>query len=182
MGDRGSLMSQPSLLTGIPADELAIMRERARAAARTSASGAAAATLEVLELQSRGQVFAVPLAAVEGIIELTTLAHVPRAPPFVRGYASFRGDVLLAVELGALMEAGSGGFADLRRLVALHAGGRRIALLSERDIALRTLDPQAFHQEAGAAHPFVVGTSEDFVSLLEPEALIVHVFRLAGNE
>jgi hypothetical protein len=164
-------------------DVLALLRERARAVAQQPAAATQAGEeMEVLELRSRGQRFLVPLAAVEGVVELTSLATLPRPPPAVRGLVSFRGEVLVGVELALLAGGGAGGgMADLRRVVALAAEGRRLALLTESGLLARSVPLASFGAMAGQALPFVVGTDASFASLVEPAALIAYAFEGMGR-
>lgn len=165
-------------------EERAILRERSKQTARVVSVVASERDVEVLELASRGQIFVVPIGAVEGVSELSSLAAVPRSSSFVRGLVGFRGEVLVAVELSGSGDGGrtGGGFADLRRLVCLAAGGRKVAVLCERAMVVRTVDPAEFVSDALARSSFIVGTSPEFVSLVDPGAFIQHVFASLGGD
>lgn len=168
----------------LPADELLILRERARAIAPAPvSSNAVDEVMEVLEIQSRGQSFAIPLTGVEGISPLTSIAAVPRAPRVLRGLVSFRGEVLMGIELAALMGLGGDGLVDLQRVVALGADGLRLAILAERVLSVSQARPSSFSGASalGQQHRFVLGTDARFVSLLDTSALIAHVFRTLGE-
>src|SRR5690349_10673104 len=85
-----------------------ILRERAREVSKRQASEVRSEGQEVLEIHSRGQSFALPLASIASISELTSLAPLPRLPPAIRGLVSVRGEIVMAVEL-ALLAAGAAG-------------------------------------------------------------------------
>ncbi len=161
-------------------DELKILRERAQTLAKPLASDDTRDRTELLELHSRGQRFVLPLSAVEGIIQLTSVAHIPRAPPFVRGLVSFRGAVLIGIELCTFAGGAQPGFADLQRIVAIAAGGYKLALLTEKIVSVRSASTSAFVPDPSSQQPFVVGTDEGFATLLDPALLIAQVFNTIG--
>jgi chemotaxis signal transduction protein len=111
---------------------------------------------------------------------MVSLAAVPRAAPWVRGLVPFRGEVLLAVELAPLVGSRTGGIADLKRVVALTTGGRRVALLVERVSAVQSVSTSAFRPDPLERHPFLVGTDADFLSLLEPSGLLAAALAVEG--
>jgi len=176
-------MSSPlaRLLQTRPAD-LQVMRERARELARKPSADLSGTVIEVLEINSRSQRFAIPLQNVEGVAEVSSVACVPRCPGFVRGLVSFRGEVLVCVELSSLVAASDQGFADLRRIVSLAADGRKLALLAEKDMVVRPTLLESFKPSSLGSSGFLVGTDETFLSLLDPSALIAHSFRMLSEK
>lgn len=160
----------------VPADELQVLKDRARELARKPAQQQTGDEIELLELHSRGQRFALPLSAIEGIVQLTSVAFVPQAPAYVRGLVSFRGELMIGIELSAFAGGAESGFADLQRVVAISAGGARLALLTEKVVSVRSAATTTFHPDPAWQRPYVVGTDKDFVTLLEPSALITHAF------
>jgi chemotaxis signal transduction protein len=167
-------------LSGLQASELEVLRERARQLARPLSSEDTTDQVELLEVHSRGQRFALPLSAIEGIVHLTSVAIVPRAPAFVRGLVSFRGEVLVGIELCTFVGGAQPGFADLNRVVAIAAGGTKLALLAEKIVSVRAASTGTFHADPAWQQAYVIGTDESFVTLLDPTALIVHAFKALG--
>jgi chemotaxis signal transduction protein len=164
----------------LPPDELALLKQRAKELAKAPEDTSDKEVVELLELYSRGQRFSIPLSAVEGIIELSSIATVPRAPPFVRGLVSFRGEVLVGVEVSLVVGA-STGFADLQRVIALTHAGARLALVAERGLSVRETALSQFKAGAVAQHPAIAGTDAAFASLLDVGGLIRHVFDALGG-
>ncbi len=166
----------------LPPAELALLRERARELARSQREADVGEQLELLDIRSRGQVFSLPLPAVDGIVELGSIAVVPRAPPFVRGLVSFRGEVLIGIELSALVGGAEAGFADLRRVVAVSAGGRKVGILAEKLLSVRRADASSFHADSLGQKGFVIGIDGSFSSLVDPAGLIELAFsKLVGR-
>ncbi len=159
-----------------------LLQERARALAGERTSQEQTEQVELLILQAAGQLLALPLDSVLGVMELTGLAPVPRAPPLVRGLVSFRGEILLGVEASALLGSGHSGIADLRRIVALSAPAGRLALLAEKVVAAETMDRAAFAPAADGARPWFAGVNADFVTLLDVPELVSSVWRILGGE
>ncbi len=175
-----TVVGNPRLLD-IPPEELELLRERAREVAKRPESAELADGVEVLEVHSRGQNYALPLSAISSITELTSIAAIPRAPAAVRGLVSVRGEVLLGVEMALLTGGGASGIADLRRVVVVGVESTRIAILAERIISVRQVQSSGFRADRLSQYPFVVGTDENFLSLVDPGALINFAFRLIGG-
>ncbi len=167
--------------SALPDDELQVLKDRARELARKPAELETGNELELLELHSRGQRFVLPLSAIEGIIQLTSVAVVPQAPAFVRGLVSFRGELMIGIELCTFAGGAQSGFADLQRVVAISAGGMKMALLAEKVVSVRSAAAGSFHADPAWQQPYVVGTDEGFITLLDPTALITHAFNALGK-
>lgn len=155
-------------------EELEILRGRARQLAAVPNAVSSGDEVEVLDVQSRGQSFALPLSSVEGVMELSSVAGIPQAPASVRGLVSFRGEVLVGIELSSLVGGGNPGIVDLRRVVALSAGGKKLALLTERVLSVRTALLSSFKPVLGTRFPFILGADGEFISLLDPAGLIAY--------
>lgn len=168
-----------SRFEGLTAEVLEVLRSRGRELAKPMADYQESGTdlIETLEIQSRSQTFAIPLIVIEGIGDLVSVATAPRAPPIVRGLVSFRGEVLLGVELSSLLGGTEGGIADLRRIIALASDGKKIAILAEKVVSVRTVAVDSFKPNRISQPPFVVGTDSEFITLLDPANLVAHVLR-----
>ncbi|MFZ5468327.1 MAG: chemotaxis protein CheW [Myxococcota bacterium] len=172
----------PDRFLGLPAEEREVLRARAKEVARTPEAVSDGELLSVLELHSRGQTLALPLSFVEGVTELVSLAAVPRAPPLVRGLVAFRGEVLIGLELSALIGGIDAGFADLRKVIAVAAGATKIGILAEKVISVRQVAAAGFKPDPVSTLPFVVGTDENLLSLLDPAELVGYVVRSLAGE
>lgn len=159
----------------LPESDRALLRDRARETAAPAKAEEQADLLGVLEFESGGQLYALPLEVIEGIVELQMLAPVPRAPAAVRGLVLFRGEVLLAADLSRLF-GGATGITDLRRVVALSAGGKRLALLTQKALVVQLVERESFKPTESAGPSPVLGVDSRCMALLDPAALIEHVF------
>jgi chemotaxis signal transduction protein len=73
----------------------------------------------------------VPIDAVERTERPTAVTPVPRAPDWVRGVTSLRGDVITVVELNQLLaREGVQRLEDVRSMLVLSHDGRRLAIQS----------------------------------------------------
>lgn len=168
--------------TALDEETRRLLQSRARALAGQQAEENDGEQVEVLLLQAAGQTVALPLEAVLGVTELTNLAPVPRAPPLVRGLVSFRGEILVGVEAGAVLGSGQTGIADLRRVVALESDAGRMALLAEKVTAARTMDRRRFAPAADGTRPWFAGVDPEFVTLFDVPELIRSVWRMLGGD
>lgn len=159
----------------LPESDRALLRDRARETAAPAAVDQQADLLGVLEFESGGQSYALPLEVIEGVVELQMLAPVPRAPAVVRGLVLFRGEVLLAADPSRLFGAATG-MTDLRRVVAVAASGKRMALLTPKTLVVRMVERSSFRPTESAGPSAVLGIDPRHMALLDPGALIGHVF------
>lgn len=160
----------------LPEPERQLLRARARELARHVESGPTEPPLELLEVRAHDQRIALPLEAVEGVVPLGSVASLARVPRFVAGLVGFRGEVLIAVELGVLLGHSGTGFADFSRAVALSVGGKRLALITERSLGVVQAPLASFRADAMKRQDFVLGTDGEFLTLVDPGRLIAHVF------
>ena len=165
---------------GLSEPDLELLRERTLEVSPQSQTTDGREMIELLEIQSHGQSFVLPLSALQGIAELTSIAPIPRAPPSVRGIVSFRGELLVGVELSTLVGELSSGIVDLRRIIAVMSQTMKLAILGEKVLSVRIV-PRDLFRPAPSKFGFVVGTDENFVSLLDPALLIEHVLQLLGR-
>jgi chemotaxis signal transduction protein len=161
--------------------ELRELRARTLDIAKVPQSAEKEDLLDFLEVRSRGQSFALPLHSLDGVMELVTVAPLPRAPPAVCGLVTFRGELLLGLELSALVGNVSTGITDLRRIIAMSAGGNKVAILAESVISIRNSPVRSFRPETTGRYSFVTGIDEGFVSLIDPQLLITHALKLVGE-
>lgn len=83
----------------------------------------------MLLVRSRARICAIPLAHVSETLRCLPVQPVPSGPPFVLGVSILRGEPVPVVDLGRLL--GLSEVPDLRRLVSLRVGERRVALAVE---------------------------------------------------
>lgn len=84
----------------------------------------------VLVVRIGGQRVAIPTARVEAVVEVETLAPVPRAAPHVAGLAALRSRVLTAIDCAASLDP-SRQIEDRREAVMTVVDGHPYALLVE---------------------------------------------------
>ena len=78
-----------------------------------------------------GRRYGVPIEAVERTERPTAVTPVPRAPDWLRGVTSLRGEVVSVVELNRLLaHDGVQRLEDVSSVLVLQDGGRRIAVQS----------------------------------------------------
>lgn len=78
-----------------------------------------------------GRRYGVPIEAVERTERPSAVTPVPRAPEWLRGVTSLRGDVVTVVELNRLLaHAGVERLEDVSSVLVLQDAGRRIAVQS----------------------------------------------------
>jgi purine-binding chemotaxis protein CheW len=155
----------------------AIMAERARRLAQPAADAPpAGALLHVLTFALGPERYAIETAVVREVVRLADVTPVPGAPDFVAGITNHRGQVLCAVDLGALFGAPAAALVDRSRLVVIGADAAELGILAERAdeiLALRVDDlvpPTATLPAAARAQ--LRGTTRDALLVLDGLALL----------
>lgn len=167
-----------------PVDDLLGRAERER-----GAGGRARAKVEeyqIIRFVVSERPFAVPIDAVERTERIPTITPVPRAPAFVRGVASLRGEIVCVVDLHRLLAGVDAAPPQGARslLVLQDDAGRRLAVLSSslpdfervrRDQTMRApaADVDVYH---GA-----IERDAELVGILDPAKLFDHVEKLLGD-
>lgn len=170
------------LLEELSPEDLRLLHERARDLAKSSGRDLVDATnVELLEVASRGQTYALPLESVEGVAELTSIAFLPLAPSFVRGLVGFRGEAMVATEISGMFGESQIGFADLKRIISVAAGGKKLCILAERVMTVRTARLSDFILDPTSNVPFIIGTDCNLVSLINPALFIEFAFKALGG-
>jgi purine-binding chemotaxis protein CheW len=110
-----------------------------------------------LLVRSRTRICALPLSHVSETLRCLPVQPVPNAPAFVLGVSILRGEPVPVVDLGLLLDLPEA--PDLRRLVSLRVGGRRVAIAVEE--VLKVV-PEAT-MERHALPPLLRGVAEGSV-------------------
>jgi len=88
-------------------------------------------TRQFVIFQVAGESFAVPLSAVQEIIRMPEVVHVPLSPPALEGLANLRGSVLPVIRLRHVFGMQAVGHDDSTRVVVLDQG-RPVGLVVDR--------------------------------------------------
>ncbi len=150
--------------------------DRARRLAQVAATPAALATLPLVRFATDGVAWALSDRWVRGLVRAERLAALPGTPPFVAGVTHQRGDLILVVDLPALLGAAVAAPADDRLLLILGDTRDELAL-----IVASAVDTDAIAQAEllTAPHPLgeadarlVLGVTRDGCTVLDGAALI----------
>ncbi|HET7709585.1 MAG TPA: chemotaxis protein CheW [Sphingomicrobium sp.] len=91
-----------------------------------------------------GQRVALPADAVESVVELDTLIHVPRAHPHVAGLSALRSRVLTVIDCRRSLEMGDTDCSDgIREAAVIELDGHHYALIVDvvEDVVEATSEP-----------------------------------------
>jgi purine-binding chemotaxis protein CheW len=91
-----------------------------------------------------GQRVALPADAVESVVELDTLIHVPRAQPHVAGLSALRSRVLTVIDCRRSLEMGDSDCSDgIREAAVVEMDGHHYALIVDvvEDVVEALSDP-----------------------------------------
>lgn len=133
-----------------------------------------------LAFRAAGARFAIPARDIQVVAPLVELAHLPGAPPYIRGLMNHRGEHLPVADLTMLLcGRASRPFASTRILRVRMAGGRDMGLMAERVLKTIEIDPALLAPPGAPAAPYVLGVVPggelvqlvDATRLLPPELL-----------
>lgn len=96
---------------------------------------------QVVIFELGGEQFGVEIGAVESIVQMLPVTHVPQAPAFVRGVTNLRGRVLPVLDLYARFGLSDPGNSKERRIVVVHCGGTEAGIIVDGVSEVMTLDP-----------------------------------------
>jgi purine-binding chemotaxis protein CheW len=147
----------------------ALMDARARALARPPAPAEPADTLAVVTFALADERYALETRYVREIVRLRDFTPVPGAPPFVRGVANLRGEVLCLVDLRRLVDLPSTDLNGRSRMVVLGTGRADFGVLVDETFEIARLRPDDILPPSGA----VAGAGREYVAGVTREALIV---------
>jgi purine-binding chemotaxis protein CheW len=102
-----------------------------------------------------GRVFAVPLAAVVEVMRPQPLRRLADAPAWLAGLSTIRGSTVPVIDAAALLGAQA---TEPRRLIALRAGARVVALACSAVDGIRALRTETLPPLARAATPDFIAT------------------------
>jgi purine-binding chemotaxis protein CheW len=113
-----------------PRDPAALLEAAERRRAEIERGVSTEKEIQLIHFDLGSERYGVPLDSVAKIDHVPAIVAVPRTPPFVKGIASLRGEIVCVVDLRALV-----GLAPSERmprgLVVLQAGARKVGLISD---------------------------------------------------
>ena len=125
--------------------------------------------------------FCVEIHAVDSVVPLVQLQHVPGAPPHVKGLINLRGKPVVVVGLAEFLGLKPTERYTLDTPILLCSDGtRHVGLIVDRVLDVETVDHSRLHQGElfeGAALPF-----SGFVGRSDGESLMFDVERLLGED
>ncbi|MEA1673685.1 chemotaxis protein CheW [Nitrospirillum sp. BR 11163] len=138
--------------------------------------------LEFMEFTVGQERYGFETAAVVEVLALNGLTAVPKAPPFIAGLTTVRGQVLPLVHLGRLLDLGPVPPADLRRVVVLGQaqapgqGGGALGLLVTSIVGV-SRTPRARLQAppsvvTGRQRHYLAGVLPPHLALLDAQRLL----------
>ncbi|MCX8061977.1 MAG: chemotaxis protein CheW [Anaerolineales bacterium] len=96
---------------------------------------------QIVIFELGGEQFGVEISAVESIVQLLPITHVPQAPPFVRGVTNLRGRVLPVLDLYTRFGLTEQGETKEQRIVVVQCGGIEAGIIVDGVSEVITLDP-----------------------------------------
>lgn len=96
---------------------------------------------QIVIFELGGDQFGVEIGAVESIVQLLPITHVPQAPDFVRGVTNLRGRILPVLDLYARFGLPDPGGTKERRIVVVHCGQTEAGIIVDGVSEVITLDP-----------------------------------------
>jgi purine-binding chemotaxis protein CheW len=154
-----------------------VLRERARALARSGAPPVAARDLlELLEFRLAGERFAVESRFVADVHALRDLTPLPGTPSFVRGVVNLRGRILPVYDLKKFFSLPEQGLTDLHRIVVVNGQDFEIGLLADVMVGVTKLERQALTPPLPTLSPiaaaYLLGVSAERLVVLDLDRLL----------
>ncbi|HEX4456542.1 MAG TPA: chemotaxis protein CheW [Polyangia bacterium] len=152
------------------------LAERARRLAQVVTAPASQTTLPLVRFATDGVEWALSDRWVRGLVRAERLAALPGTPPYVAGVTHQRGDLILVVDLPALLGAAAAAPADDRLLLILGDTRDEVALVVASAV---DTDAIAEAELLASPHPLadrdarlVLGVTRDGCTVLDGAALL----------
>lgn len=159
-----------------PGAARSVLAERARALARPLERPPEGDELSIVAFSLAGEVFGIDARYVREVVRLRHLATLPGAPPAVRGVTTCRGEIVPAVDVGALVRPRGRGLGDLLWLIVLGTATAELGLLADAisGVAHVRLDGlRALSEDAPpAARRLALGIAAGAATVLDGAALL----------
>jgi purine-binding chemotaxis protein CheW len=148
------------------------LEQRARALARPVIHVGPVQAPRLMSFTMAGERYGVDLRRVREICRIEHLAPLPPAESWVAGLAGWRGELVLAIDLRALIGAPVSSLADRRMLVVL--GDRRpaVGLLVDAPGELLPLDDLRPPPQGIAGKEYIAGMTADAVVVLDVDRVL----------
>ncbi|GAB4482678.1 MAG: chemotaxis protein CheW [Anaerolineales bacterium] len=96
---------------------------------------------QIVIFELGGEQFGVAISAVESIVQMLPITHIPQAPAYVRGVTNLRGRVLPVLDLHTRFGLKPQTDSKEQRIVVLHWGNTEAGIIVEAVTEVITLDP-----------------------------------------
>jgi purine-binding chemotaxis protein CheW len=129
------------------------------------------------------ELFGVPISAVQEIVRVPTIAHIPQSPDFVEGVINLRGRVITVIDMRKRLGQAPTDLADgenkKARILVVEADGRLVGVIvDEVAEVLRLAEDQtepAPPMVAGLSNQYILGVGklqDDLLILIEIEKIL----------
>ncbi|MDP1830105.1 MAG: chemotaxis protein CheW [Archangium sp.] len=155
-------------------DRAEVLRVRARALAQRPDVSTRKQVARVVSLRAGGQLFGVPVEAVDVLLPVRPVAHLPELPPWLPGVVQVRGDMVSVLDLAQWFKVPDPPSPQV--LALIHHEGRRLALCVDEVLGFRDVFADELAAElidAANSRP-VLGMTRDLQILLDVPALFRH--------
>jgi purine-binding chemotaxis protein CheW len=163
------LALQQTLSPG-PAEQLKVLRSRARALARQSIDPRVGEdALELVTVVVAGEVYGVEASYVREVYPLKALAPLPGTPSFVRGIVHLRGRIVPVIDIRKFFNLPDKGLSDLNKLVVVGSEAILFAILADVILGIRRLPLS----ELQPSLPAVSGVRSEYLRGMSGDRLVV---------
>ncbi len=151
------------------AEDLQILRDRARALARVPHEDDTASTLELLEFRLASERYAVESRWVQEVYPLRDLTPLPGTPPFVPGIVNVRGHILPVYDLKKLFDLPEQGLTDLHRIIHICGNDLELGLLADVIVSVHTVAVGSLQPSL----PTLTGIRAEYLKGITAERIVV---------
>ncbi|MFZ5808167.1 MAG: chemotaxis protein CheW [Chloroflexota bacterium] len=137
---------------------------------------------QIVIFELSGEQYGVDINAVESIVQMLPITHVPQAPPFVRGVTNLRGRVLPVLDLcqrfGAVPLAGG----KDQRIVVIHSGEIEAGIVVDGVSEVETIDSTQVEPPPALTRTAASGFVHGIVKLGERIVILLDLDKVLNTE
>jgi len=129
-----------------------------------------------------GEQFGVEISAVESIVQMLPITHVPQAPPFVRGVTNLRGKILPVLDLNQRFNVRTIAEIKEQRIVVVHSGETEAGIIVNGVSEVETINPTQVEAAPALTRTAASGFVQGIVKLGERIIILLDLSKVLSAE
>ncbi|MGB9641357.1 MAG: chemotaxis protein CheW [Anaerolineales bacterium] len=137
---------------------------------------------QIVIFELSGEQFGVEIGAVESIVQMLPITHVPQAPAFVKGVTNLRGRILPVLDLCQRFGVATQPATREQRIVVIHSGGMEAGIIVDGVSEVETIDPSQVEPPPALTRTATSAFVQGIVKLGERVIILLDLAKVLSRE